>query len=292
MIVRFRLRQYSRTMTDLSETSPTLVIDRLVKEDEGTYSCLAENVAGRVEERLQVMIIMMMMMKMMILTTVILQVIVTDSEEEASERYSPPQSPYQQRLQAQEEEEDPYFEDFATEVPETYSPVHPSYQQTYSQPEEDNGYGPYERYPGTEEPRYPPHLGYQFQFEEDESEDSVVGLGDFEHDVTTKEGMNVNLDCLAIGSIPDDARADWSREDGQQIEPRHKKTETGLRIMSAKRSDEGRYTCTLMRSSGEKIFSLTINLAVEERERQAWTPLPPFDWNRAPVVRQPTLPPR
>ena len=49
-----------------------------LQEDEGTYSCLAENVAGRVEERLQV--------------------IVTESEEEqTAHRYRPAQSPYQQR---------------------------------------------------------------------------------------------------------------------------------------------------------------------------------------------------
>ena len=43
-------------MTDLRTTSPTFVIESLNKEDEGTYSCLATNRAGQVEERLQVMV--------------------------------------------------------------------------------------------------------------------------------------------------------------------------------------------------------------------------------------------
>ena len=45
-----------RTMTDLRSSSPTLVIERLTKQDEGTYSCLASSAAGQVEERLQVMV--------------------------------------------------------------------------------------------------------------------------------------------------------------------------------------------------------------------------------------------
>ena len=45
-----------RTMTDLRSSSPTLVIERLTKQDEGTYSCLASSEAGQVEERLQVMV--------------------------------------------------------------------------------------------------------------------------------------------------------------------------------------------------------------------------------------------
>merc|ERR1719410_2408541 len=49
-------RRMGKTMTDLRSSSPTLVIERLTKQDEGTYSCLASSEAGQVEERLQVMV--------------------------------------------------------------------------------------------------------------------------------------------------------------------------------------------------------------------------------------------
>ena len=247
-----------------------------LQEDEGTYSCLAENVAGRVEERLQV--------------------IVTESEEEqqTSHRYRPAQSPYQQRYPEEEAEEE--------EEPDWYSQVQPPYQQMYPGPSEEQQ--DYERTSEEEQaPRYPPHLGYQFQFEEEEElEDYAedipenmpgLGVGGFEHEVNTKEGRNVDLDCLAIGSLPEDAQVDWRMEDGREIDRRHKMSDTVLRIRSAKKSDEGRYTCTLSTGGGQTIFSLTMNLVVEDRERtstSSTSSISPFDWNRAPHFRQPALP--
>ena len=53
---RISWRRWSKTMTFLPTSSPVFIIERLTKEDEGTYSCLATNEAGQVEERLQVLV--------------------------------------------------------------------------------------------------------------------------------------------------------------------------------------------------------------------------------------------
>ena len=67
-------------------------------------------------------------------------------------------------------------------------------------------------------------------------------------------------------------------------------TDTVLKILSAKQSDSGRYRCRLRTGAGAILFSLTANLVVAER--QSNTPLSPFDWDRAPRGRQPTMPSR
>ena len=53
--------------------------------------------------------------------------------------------------------------------------------------------------------RYPPPVGYQFQFEEDYEERPPASAGPgarMEHEVNTKEGMNVDLTCMNIGTMP------------------------------------------------------------------------------------------
>merc|ERR1719447_603897 len=153
-------------MRDLGTSSPTFTIERLTKEDEGTYSCLASNEAGQTEERLQVM--------------------VTDREEYV-------QMPGQQE-------------------PPRYEPIEP-------------------------QSRYPPPIGYQFQFDEDYEEQGYErpsSVGTMEHEVNTKEGMNVDLTCMNIGTMPVDTQAVWSRVDGEDIDARHKKSEGVLHIRGAK----------------------------------------------------------
>ena len=68
-------------------------------------------------------------------------------------------------------------------------------------------------------------------------------------------------------------------------------TDTMLKILSAKKSDSGRYRCRLRTGAGAVLFSLTANLVVAERRRHN-TPQSPFDWDRAPRGRQPAMPSR
>ena len=53
--------------------------------------------------------------------------------------------------------------------------------------------------------RFPPPVGYQFQLEEDYEERPPASASPgarMEHEVNTKEGMNVDLTCMNIGTMP------------------------------------------------------------------------------------------
>ena len=172
----------------------------MFQEDEGTYSCLAENVAGRVEERLQVLL--------------------TDSQEEADQRYSPGLHRYpgeEEELQQGYPGDDrvPPYQRYPEEEDREENYNKPPHHQRYPEEEEDSGEAGQ---------RISPQSGFQFQFEEREREEEpgLQSMGEVEHEVKTQEGMNVNLNCVAIGSFPEDAVADWSREDGKEIDRRHK----------------------------------------------------------------------
>ena len=183
-------------MKDLLSSSPVFVIERLTKEDEGTYSCLASNEAGNVEERLQVMV------------------------SDGQEFHTP----------ATDQEREP--------------PAPP--RDTDS--------------------RLPPSMGYQFQFNEDyevEEEPIPAMSGLIEHEVNTREGMNADLTCMNIGTMPGNTQAVWSRQDGRDIDRRHKRTEGVLHIRGAKRSDAGKYVCQLVTTQGNVIFQLVANLVIQ-----------------------------
>ena len=175
----------------LGVSSPTVVLEDLDKEDEGTYACLARNEAGEREGRLQV--------------------IVTEYDD-----YEPPPS----------------------------SPA----EQQESGPGQAAG--------------LPPRL--------------------VEHEVNTREGMNVELNCLTVGSAPDGAAAVWSRADGAAIDPRHKTSEGALLIRGAKLKDAGVYWCRLEGPAGELLYQLQARLVVQQRRLAQ-----PFDWSGGPVAVRP-----
>ena len=216
---RISWRRMSKTMIDLTTSSPVFVIERLTKEDEGTYSCLAMNVAGQVEERLQVM--------------------VSDNQE-----LHTPQDRYTEARIPPSQPRDGY---------RAPSPAPPRDDYRPSAPPED-AY------------RLPPSMGYQFQFDEDyemEEEPEPARSGLIEHEVNTREGMNVDLTCMNIGTMPGNTQAVWSREDGRDIDRRHKRTEGVLHIRGAKRADAGTYICQLVTTQGDVIFQLVANLVVQ-----------------------------
>jgi len=257
---RISWKKMSTTMRDLGTSSPTFTIERLTKEDEGTYSCLASNEAGQTEERLQVM--------------------VTDREEyvQMPGQQQPPRYPPQvpQSRYNPEPQYDPYRRQTNSE----------------NEPQEPSRYEPIEP-----QSRYPPPIGYQFQFDEDYEEQGYErpsSVGTMEHEVNTKEGMNVDLTCMNIGTMPVDTQAVWSRVDGEDIDARHKKSEGVLHIRGAKKSDEGKYVCQLITTTGDVIFQLHANLVVHDRATpQRVRPQPtrsPFNWDRAPIARPPQPP--
>ena len=192
-------------MTDLRTTSPTFVIDSLSKDDEGTYSCLATNQAGQVEERLQVM--------------------VTDSPER--------QSTWSQTVQ------DP------SQLPSPTSYQEPRQREHFPKPRTN----------------YPPPIGYQFEFEDyDQEDEEERNVGLVEHEVNTREGLNVNLTCMSIGTVT--SNTVWSRADGRPINPRHDVDNGIIHITGVTKDDEGVYVCESIRD-GKVIFQLNANLVVK-----------------------------
>ena len=221
-------------MVDLRSSSPTFIIERLAKEDEGTYSCLASNVAGQTEERLQVM--------------------VTDQQEHVTQHYNPPPpQPQQNDLFPSR----PYHNQEYPSQPQ-YEPSQPYPPRDRETPEEPDRSQP--------QSRYPPPVGYQFQFEEDYDDQGYErpnSIGLVEHEVNTREGMNVDLTCMNIGTMPGNTVAVWSRVDGASIDTRHKKSDGVLHIRGAKKSDQGKYVCQLITTNGDVIFQLQANLVVQ-----------------------------
>ena len=129
-----------------------------------------------------------------------------------------------------------------------------------------------------------------------------------EHEVNTRVGMNVDLTCMNVGSMPLNTETVWTRAGDTPIARRHKKDKGILHIRGAKKSDEGLYLCQLIEPSGTVLFQLRANLIVKgiysikefshilgsiERRRPKPTPMPPivgrspFNWERPPAVSPP-----
>ena len=84
-----------------------------------------------------------------------------------------------------------------------------------------------------------------------------------EHEVNTRVGMNVDLTCMNVGSMPLNTETVWTRAGDTPIARRHKKDKGILHIRGAKKSDEGLYLCQLIEPSGTVLFQLRANLIVK-----------------------------
>ena len=92
---------------------------------------------------------------------------------------------------------------------------------------------------------------------------SIIPVQAVEHQVHTREGMNVDLTCLNTGSMPSNTQVVWTRVDGGPIAISHKMGEGVLHIRGAKKSDEGMYLCQLIEHGGSVLFQLNANLVVQ-----------------------------
>ena len=89
-------------------------------------------------------------------------------------------------------------------VADSDTEVMPQPQPPYT-PEAEPPYTPEAEEEEASMARFPPPVGYQFQFEEDYEERPPASAGPgarMEHEVNTKEGMNVDLTCMNIGTMP------------------------------------------------------------------------------------------
>merc|ERR1712142_904412 len=212
-------------LTQLQTTSEKLEFPSMSKADEGTYSCVANNAAGQMEDRVQV--------------------IVEENQEYAPRDRNIPD----QRSRYPQIPEDTYRQN----PQEQYNPYHTESPRTDSPPSR-----------------------------------SVPMV---EHEVNTRVGMNVDLTCMNVGSMPLNTETVWTRAGDTPIASRHKKDKQILHIRGAKKSDEGLYLCQLVEPSGTVLFQLRTNLIVQERRRP--TPMPPivgrspFNWERPPAIKTP-----
>ena len=216
------LNQCFRSLTKLSTNSATLEFASLTKEDEGTYSCVALNAAGQMEDRLQVIV---------------------EENEEYLQQGSYPQD---------------------RQSPQPAHRYPPNPENRYP-PEPENRYPPEpeNRYAPKPENRYPPEPYNPYQTEGPENKPNTPSIPVVEHEVNTRVGMNVDLTCMNIGSMPVNTKTVWSRADSNPIARRHKKADGILHIRGAKTSDEGLYLCQLIEPSGAVLFQLNANLVVQ-----------------------------
>eukprot|EP00092_Neocalanus_flemingeri_P030526 GFUD01033144.1.p1 GENE.GFUD01033144.1~~GFUD01033144.1.p1 ORF type:complete len:1379 (+),score=380.56 GFUD01033144.1:81-4217(+) len=234
------------SMSELGTTSPTLEFASLNKQDEGTYSCVATNTAGQMEDRLQV--------------------IVAENEEYLQPPMGYPQNRYSP------EPENRYNVD----------------QENIYPPEPENRYPPQSRNRDQVDPynQYPPD-----PLNTPEDSPSQPSIPAVEHEVNTREGMNVDLTCMNIGSMPVNTQTVWTRADGSPIARRHKKADGVLHIRGAKKSDEGLYLCQMIEPGGMILFQLNANLVVQDIRPQPRRPelvgRSPFNWEKPPIIRPP-----
>ena len=85
-----------------------------------------------------------------------------------------------------------------------------------------------------------------------------------EHEVHTRIGSNVTLNCLTGGEVPDGARAVWTRSaQSRPFSRRHRQQDGLLSIRGVKSSDHGPYMCQLIARDGSVLFELRANLIVK-----------------------------
>lgn len=84
------------------------------------------------------------------------------------------------------------------------------------------------------------------------------------HEVHTRIGGNVELNCLTGGETPPGSRAVWTRSSqSRPFSRRHNQQDGLLTIQGVKSSDHGLYRCQLLSSEGTVLYELKANLIVK-----------------------------
>ena len=136
--------------------------------------------------------------------------------------------------------------------------------QRQYQPKANDRYpvDPYHRYPPQSDIRHPAETYDQHSVKSGQPS-VIIPVQAVEHEVNTRVGMNVDLTCMNVGSMPRNTRVVWSRSDGSTIASSHTTGQGVLHIRSAKKSDEGVYLCQLIEDGGAVLFQLFANLRVQ-----------------------------
>ena len=128
----------------------------------------------------------------------------------------------------------------------------------YQQPARNNRYPAVPYQPPVRDNRYP-----VLQNPPASLPSVVIPVQAVEHEVNSRVGMNVDLTCVNMGSMPDNSEVVWSRPDGRPIASTHTTGQGVLRMKAVQKSDEGVYLCQLIETGGRVLFKLYANLVVQ-----------------------------
>ena len=222
-----------RTSRQVGSISPTFEISRVTKQDEGTYACLATNVAGEMEERLQV--------------------IVSDDEE-----YVQQGGGYQGGRYPSENQGGRY-------PGNDQGGRYPGNNQGGRYPEDNQG-GRYPgnnqggRYPGNNQGGRNPSRGDQAEINPYQPGNNPTSMG--QQDYYVEPGNNVQLEADVVGNMAQGINTVWKRGDGFPINQRHYQQNSILYINNAERADQGIYVCQGIDSTGSILFEYNANLVI------------------------------
>jgi len=226
------------TSRQVGSISPTFEISRVTKQDEGTYACLATNVAGEMEERLQV--------------------IVSDDEE-----YVQQGGGYQGGRYPSENQGGRY-------PGNDQGGRYPGNNQGGRYPEDNQG-GRYPgnnqggRYPGNNQGGRNPSRGDQGERNPYQPGNNPTSMG--QQDYYVEPGNNVQLEADVVGNMAQGINTVWKRGDGFPINQRHYQQNSILYINNAERADQGIYVCQGIDSTGSILFEYNANLVIAAAPR-------------------------
>ena len=208
---------FFRTTRQVGTSSPVFEISRLNKEDEGTYACVAKNIAGETEERVQIIVL------------------------EEDEFYSYPdqsggQYPGQNGGRYPDQSGGRYPDPNGGRYPDKNEGRYPD-QNGGRYPDQSDG-----RYPDQNEGRYPDQPG----------EPDGLPLLDNQ---PVSIGANIRLECMTVGEGASFS-GQWKRADGRRFPTRHYQSQGILNLVRVDAEDEGVYVCEVVDNRGSVVYEV------------------------------------
>ena len=194
----------------------------LTKEDEGTYACVASNVAGQSEERVQIIVM------------------------EPEEYFAYPQNGGGgggQEYPTGAENNNRYPGGGSGRYP---GQVDGSGRYPTNQYPDSSG-----RYPDNGDGRYP-----------GSSDNGGQQQGPSLDVISTTKGANVEFDCRVVGSAANAVTGQWRRADGARLPTRHYQNNGILNLVDVDENDVGKYICDLTDPRGNSVLTIEKDLGL------------------------------
>ena len=224
---------FFRTTRQVGTSSPVYEISRLTKEDEGTYACVARNIAGETEERVQIIVL------------------------EEDEFYSYPdqsggQYPGQNGGRYPDQSGGRYPDQNGERYPDQNEGRYPD-QNEGRFPDQSGG-----RYPDQNEGRYPDQSGGRYpdqnegRYPDQSGEPGGLPLLDNQ---PVSVGANIRLECMTVGEGASFS-GQWKRADGRRFPTRHYQSQGILNLVRVDADDEGVYVCEVVDNRGSVVYEV------------------------------------